>query len=149
MCVCVGVCVKTCVGWLVVFYAILIVVGYLMPNPVYIYIYIKTCYGEHPTDFTLENWLTCLITKFQKRKGKLWTCTYANNAKTQIDYILNGMIAHWIARHIPLLRVCSPIIEVPRLRYDWAYEKMWPEQPQPYTMTGLCLTTGILGINIR
>ena len=29
---------------------------------------------EHLTDFTLENRLTCLNTKFQKRKGKLWTC---------------------------------------------------------------------------
>ena len=27
--------------------------------------------GEHLTDFTLENRLTCLDTKFQKRKGKL------------------------------------------------------------------------------
>ena len=43
---------------------------------------------EHQTDFTLENRLTCLNTKFQKRKGKLWTYTYANNAKAQIDYIL-------------------------------------------------------------
>ena len=39
--------------------------------------------GEHLTDFTLENRLTCLGTKFQKRKGKLWT-----NTKAQIDYIL-------------------------------------------------------------
>ena len=44
--------------------------------------------GEHLSDFTLENRLTCLNTKFQKRKGKLWTYTYANNAKAQIDYIL-------------------------------------------------------------
>ena len=39
-------------------------------------------------DFTLENRLTCLNSKFQKKKGKLWTYTYANNAKAQIDYIL-------------------------------------------------------------
>ena len=44
--------------------------------------------GEQLTDFTLENRLTCLNTKFQKRKGKLWTYSYANNAKAQIDYIL-------------------------------------------------------------
>ena len=44
--------------------------------------------GEYLTDFTRENRLTCLNTKFQKRKGKLWTDTYANNAKAQIDYIL-------------------------------------------------------------
>ena len=41
--------------------------------------------GEHPT---LENRLTSLNNKFQKRKGKLWTYTYANNTKAQIDYIL-------------------------------------------------------------
>ena len=32
--------------------------------------------------------LTCFNTKFQKRKGKLWTYTYANNAKARIDYVL-------------------------------------------------------------
>ena len=41
--------------------------------------------GEYLTYFTLENRLTCLNTKFQKRKGKLWTSTYANNTKAQID----------------------------------------------------------------
>ena len=44
--------------------------------------------GEHLTDFTLENRLTCLNTKFQKRKGKLWRFTYANNTKAKIDNIL-------------------------------------------------------------
>ena len=44
--------------------------------------------GEHLTDFTLENRLTYLNTKFQKRKGKLWTYSYANSTKAQIDYIL-------------------------------------------------------------
>ena len=39
--------------------------------------------GEHLTDFTLENRLTCLNTKFQKRKRKLWTYTCINNAKAQ------------------------------------------------------------------
>ena len=43
--------------------------------------------GQHLTDFTLENWLTCLNTKFQNREGKLWTYTYANNSKAQIDYV--------------------------------------------------------------
>ena len=43
--------------------------------------------GEHLTDFMLENRLTCLNTKFQKRKRKLWTYTYANNIKAQIDYV--------------------------------------------------------------
>ena len=35
---------------------------------------------QHLTDFTLENRLTCLNTNFQKREGKLWTYTYANNS---------------------------------------------------------------------
>ena len=43
--------------------------------------------GEHLTDFTIENRLTCLNTKFQKRKGKLWIYTHANNTKAQIDYV--------------------------------------------------------------
>ena len=44
--------------------------------------------GEHLCDFMLENSITCLNTKFPKRKGKLSTYTYANNAKAQIGYIL-------------------------------------------------------------
>ena len=34
----------------------------------------------------IENRLTCLNTNYQKREGKLWTYTYANNNKAQIDY---------------------------------------------------------------
>ena len=49
---------------------------------------------EHQTDFSLENELTCFNTKFQKKKGKLWTYTYANNAKALVDYIL--MNKEWI-----------------------------------------------------
>ena len=40
---------------------------------------------EHLTDFMLENRLTYLNTKFQKREGKLWTYTYANNTRALID----------------------------------------------------------------
>ena len=43
--------------------------------------------GQHQTDFMIENRLTCLNTNYQKREGKLWTYTYANNSKAQIDYI--------------------------------------------------------------
>ena len=42
---------------------------------------------ERLTDFTLENRLKCLNTKFQKRNGKLWTYTNANNTKAPIDYV--------------------------------------------------------------
>ena len=33
------------------------------------------------------NDITCLNTNFQKREGKLWTHTYANKSKAQIDYL--------------------------------------------------------------
>ena len=35
----------------------------------------------------IENRLTCLNRNYQKREGKLWTYTYANNSKAQIDYV--------------------------------------------------------------
>ena len=43
--------------------------------------------GQHLTDFMIENRLTCLNTNYQKREGKLWTYTYMNNSKAQIDYV--------------------------------------------------------------
>ena len=43
--------------------------------------------GQHLTDFTIENRLTHLNINFQKREGKLWTYTYPNNTKAQIDYV--------------------------------------------------------------
>ena len=43
--------------------------------------------GQHLIDFMIENRLTCLNTNFQKREGKLWTYTYANNNQAQIDYV--------------------------------------------------------------
>ena len=43
--------------------------------------------GQHLTDFMIENRLACLSTNFQKREGNLWTYTYANNNKAQIDYV--------------------------------------------------------------
>ena len=44
--------------------------------------------GQHLTDFMIENRLACLNTNYQKREGKLWAYTYANNTKAQIDYVL-------------------------------------------------------------
>ena len=35
----------------------------------------------------MENRLTCLNRNFQKREGKLWNNTYANNTKAQIHYV--------------------------------------------------------------
>ena len=42
---------------------------------------------RHLTDFMIENRLTCLNTNYQKREGKLWTYTYVNNNKAQINYV--------------------------------------------------------------
>ena len=44
--------------------------------------------GEHMFNFTNENSLICLNTRYQKRKGKLWTFTHPNGAKAQLDYLL-------------------------------------------------------------
>ena len=44
--------------------------------------------GQHLTDFMIENRLKCLNTNYQQREGKLWTYTYANNSKAQIDYVV-------------------------------------------------------------
>ena len=70
--------------------------------------------GEHLTEFSLENGLTCLNSKFQKRIGKLWIYTYANNAKRQItsSLIRNKLIVLWIVRCSPLLKVCLPITKL-------------------------------------
>ena len=35
-----------------------------------------------------ENNLICLNTKFQKNENKLWTHTYANGIKAQLDYVI-------------------------------------------------------------
>ena len=40
--------------------------------------------GQHLTDFMIENRLTCLNTNYQKREGKLWTYTYANNSTDRL-----------------------------------------------------------------
>ena len=70
--------------------------------------------GKHLTEFMMENRLTCLKTNYQKREGKLWTYTYANNNKAQIDYVFinkKWKNSAMNARHTPLSRVCSPITE--------------------------------------
>ena len=43
--------------------------------------------GQHLTDFMIENSLYWGMLIYQKREGKLWTYTYANNSKAQIDNV--------------------------------------------------------------
>ena len=70
--------------------------------------------GQHLSDFMIENRLACLNTNYQKREGKLWTYTYANNTKAQIDYVLINKKWKNSALNCEvysLLRVCPPITE--------------------------------------
>ena len=48
---------------------------------------------QHLTDFMIENRLTCLNTNLSKKgREKLWTYTYTNNSKVQIDYVFIRII---------------------------------------------------------
>ena len=85
--------------------------------------------GEHLKDFTLENRLIYLHTNFRKERenyGPTPTQIILKNRWSTSLSIRNGMIERWIAIHIPLSRVCPPITELSRQRYDWAYEGMRP-----------------------
>ena len=69
---------------------------------------------QHLTDVMIENRLACLNTNYQKREGKLWTYTYANNTKAQIDYVLINKKWRNSALNCEAyssLRVCPPITE--------------------------------------
>ena len=90
---------------------------------------------KHQIDFSLENRLTCFDTKFQKRYRKLWTYTYANNAKAQIDSILINK--KWInsplnCKAYSSSGVCFPITELSRQGYAWAYAGIRRKQLKPY-----------------
>ena len=96
--------------------------------------------GQYLIDFMIENRLTCLNTNFQKREGKLWTYTYANNNEAQIDYVFinkkwknsamnceayssfEGVSSdHWIvtAKIRPSLRKNATQTAITK-HYDWA-----------------------------
>ena len=106
--------------------------------------------GQHRTDFMIENRLTFLNTNFHKRVRKLWTYTYANNTKAQIDYIFINKKWNNSALNCKAYSSFKGVFSNQRIvTADWAYKKMWPEQQPPNTMTGLCLITGILEIDIH
>ena len=67
---------------------------------------------EPLTDFTQENRLTCLNTKFQKRDRKLWTYTSIINTEAQIDYVFinkkwKNSALYWERDLSSMLAVCS------------------------------------------
>ena len=43
--------------------------------------------GQYLLDYQTENNLLCLNTHFQKRHSKLWTYTYPNSIKAQLDFL--------------------------------------------------------------
>jgi len=44
--------------------------------------------GSYLIDFLNESNMSCINTKFQKRRGKKWTFSYPNGVKAQIDFLL-------------------------------------------------------------
>ena len=72
--------------------------------------------GQHLIDFMVENRLTCLNTNFQKKEGKLWTHTYANKSKAQIDYLFINR--KWKNSAISLRKNATRTATT--RHYDWA-----------------------------
>ena len=52
------------------------------------YPYISNRNGEYLEHFLIEIGLLCINTWFQKRRGKLWTYTYPNGDRAQLDYMM-------------------------------------------------------------
>ena len=52
------------------------------------YHYTSNRNGEYIEHFLIENVLLCINTQFQKRRGKLWTYTYPNGDRAQLDYMM-------------------------------------------------------------
>ena len=108
--------------------------------------------GQHLTDFTIENRLTCLNASFQKREGKLWTYTYTNNTRAQIDYVLinkkwnNSALNCEAYSYFEGVSIYHRIITA---KIRLTHERMTLEQRPPNSMTGPCLITKILEIDIH
>ena len=107
--------------------------------------------GQHQTDLTIENGLTCLNTNFQKIEGKSWTYTYVNNTKAQIEYVFLNKKWKNSAMNCEAYSSFEDlssdyVIVTAKIRLD--LRKKSPEQRPPYTMTGPFLITRILEIKI-
>ena len=102
--------------------------------------------GQHLTDFMIENRLTCLNTNYQKREGKLWTNTYANNSKAQIDYVFINK--KWKNSVLNCEAYSSFRGVSSDHRIVTAKIRLRHEQRPLNTMTGPSLTREILEINM-
>ena len=102
--------------------------------------------GQHLTDFMIENRLACLSTNYQKREGKLWTYTYANNIKAQIDYVLINKKWKNSAMNCEAYSSFEGVSTDHRIvtaKIRLSLQKMPNEQRPPNTMTGPYWTTEI------
>ena len=102
--------------------------------------------GQHLTDFMRENRLTCLNTNYQKREGKIWTYTYANNCKAQIDYVFINKKWKNSAINCEAYSSFEGVSSDHRIvtaKIRLSQRKTPHEQRPPNTMTGPFSTTGI------
>ena len=105
--------------------------------------------GQHLTEFMMENRLTCLNTNYQKREGKLWTYTYANNSKAQIDYIFINKKWKNSAMNCEAYSSFKGVSSDHRIVTAKIRLSLRKNATQtPNTMTGPFLTTEILQINM-
>ena len=107
--------------------------------------------GQHLTDFMIENRITCLNTNYQKREGKLWTDTYANNSKAQIDYVFINKKWKNSAMNCEAYSSFEGVSSDHRIvmaKIRLSLRKMPHEQRPLNTMTGPSLTTEIFEINM-
>ena len=107
--------------------------------------------GQHQTDFMIENRLTCLNTNYQKREELLWTDTYANDNKTQIDYVFINKTWKNSAMNCEAyssFEVVSFDHRIATAKIRLSLRKMPHKQRSRNTMTGSFLTTVILEINM-
>ena len=99
----------------------------------------------------VENRLTCLNTNYKKREGKLWTYTYENNSKAQIDYVfINKKWKNSVmnCEAYSSFEGVSSDHRIVMAKIRLSLRKMPHEQRPPNTMTGPFLTTEILEINM-
>ena len=108
--------------------------------------------GQHLIDFMIENRLTCLNTNYQKREGRLWTYTYANNSKAQIDYVFINRKWKNSAMNCEAYSSFEGVSSDHRIvtaKVRLSLRKTPHEQRKLSTMSGPYLTTEILETNMH
>ena len=107
--------------------------------------------GEYLTNFSLENTLSCLNTKFQKRERTLWTYTNPNNAKALIDCIVinkKKINSSLKCEAYSSFEGYLPIKESSQQRFAWVYAEIKKKTSKPHVTTGPHLPIETLAINL-